>query len=133
MVSLPILALPDFLKDFDVTTDASGTTIGTVLSQGSQPLAFFSKKLCPRMQMASAYDREMLAIIEAVKKWRQYLLGRHFRVYTDHKSLKNLLSLTIQTLPQQKWLTKLLGYDFEILYKPGERKCSGRCAFTHYL
>jgi hypothetical protein len=88
--------------------------------QGAQPLAFFSKKLCPHMQMASAYDREMLAITGAVKKWRQYLLGRHFRVYTDHKSLKNLLSQTIQTLAQQKWLTKLLGYDFEILYKPGK-------------
>lgn len=120
MVSLPILALPNFLQEFEVTTDASGTAIGAVLSQGAQPLAFFSKKLCPQMQAASAYDREMLAITEAVKKWRQYLLGRHFRIFTDHMSLKNLLSQTIQTLAQQKWLTKLLGYDFEILYKPGK-------------
>lgn len=65
------------------------------------------------MQAASAYDREMYAITEAVKKWRHYLLGRHFRIYTDQKSLRGLMSQTIQTPSQQKWLSKLLGYDFD--------------------
>lgn len=101
---------------FDVTTDASGMTVGAVLSQETNPLAFFSKKLCSRMQCASAYDHEMFAFTEAIKKWLQYLLGRHFRGFIDQKSLKNLMSRTIQTPSQQKWLTKLLGYDFEILY-----------------
>nr|GEV86475.1 transposon Ty3-G Gag-Pol polyprotein [Tanacetum cinerariifolium] len=54
------------------------------------------------------------------KKWRQYLLGRRFRVFTDHHSLKHLLTQTIQTPEQHKWLTKLLGYDFELHYKPGK-------------
>lgn len=75
---------------------------------------FFSKKMCLRVQAASVYDREMYAITESVKKWRLYLLGRHFRIYTDQKGLKGLVSQTIQTSSQQKWLTKLLGYDFEI-------------------
>lgn len=54
MISLPVLGLPDFSATFDVT----------------HPLAFFSKKLCPRMQLASTYDREMFTITEAVKKCR---------------------------------------------------------------
>ncbi|KAL0303885.1 UNVERIFIED_CONTAM: Retrovirus-related Pol polyprotein from transposon.6 [Sesamum radiatum] len=119
MVSLPVLRLPDFALPFDVTTDASGSAIGAVLSQQQQPIAFFSKKLSDRMQAASAYDREMYAISEAVRKWRQYLLGRKFHIYTDQRSLWELLFQTIQTPAQQKWLTKLLGYDFEIRYTPG--------------
>ncbi|KAL0412970.1 UNVERIFIED_CONTAM: Retrovirus-related Pol polyprotein from transposon.6 [Sesamum radiatum] len=62
----------------------------------------------------------MFAISEAVRKWRQYLLGRKFHIYTDHHSLRGLLQQTIQTPAQQKWLTKLLGYDFDIHYTPGK-------------
>lgn len=83
MTSLPVLVLPDFASLFEVTTDASSSAVGVVLSQNGYPIAFFSKKLCPRMQLASAYDREMFAIMEAVKKWRQYLLGRRFCIYMD--------------------------------------------------
>jgi hypothetical protein len=119
MISLPVLGVPDFSTPFDVTTDASGIAIGAVLSQHTHPIAFFSQKLCQRMSLASAYEREMYAITSAVKKWRHYLLGRRFRIYTDQKSLRGLLSQTIQTPAQHKWLTKLLGFDYEIFYTPG--------------
>lgn len=119
MSSLPILGLPNFSESFDVTTDASGTAVGAVLAQQGHPIAFFSKKLCPRMQVASAYDREMFAITAAVKKWRHYLLGRPFKIFTDQQSLRGLMSQIVQTPAQQKWLSKLLGYDFEIFYTPG--------------
>ncbi|KAL0385791.1 UNVERIFIED_CONTAM: Retrovirus-related Pol polyprotein from transposon [Sesamum radiatum] len=119
MLSLPILHLPDFSQPFDLTTDASQMAIGAVLSQRQFPIAFFSKKLSSRMQVSSTYEREMFAITEAVRKWRQYLLGRKFNIYTDQKSLRGLLNQTMQTPAQQKWLTKLLGYDFAIHYKPG--------------
>jgi hypothetical protein len=71
------------------------------------------------MRAASAYEREMYAITAAVKKWRHYLLGRRFRIYTDQQSLRSLFSQTIQTPAQHKWLTKLLGFDYEIHYTPG--------------
>ena len=58
MTSLPTLALPDFIATFDVTTHASSTGIGAVLSQNDHPIANFSKNLSPRMQSASAYHRE---------------------------------------------------------------------------
>lgn len=100
-------------------TDASGRRIGAILSQQSHPIAFFSQKLSSRMQQASTYHREMFAITQAVSKWRQYLLGRQFTILTDQQSLRNLT--TQQTPEQQKWLTKLVGYDFWILYRPGKQ------------
>nr|GEY56852.1 Ty3/gypsy retrotransposon protein [Tanacetum cinerariifolium] len=120
MESLVTLALPDFTQPFDVTTDASDQAIGAVLSQSDRPINFFSKKLCAHMQEASTYIRELYAITEATKKWRQYLLGRKLRVFTDQHSLKHLLTQRVQTSDQHKWITKLLGYDFEIHYKPGK-------------
>jgi hypothetical protein len=61
----------------------------------------------------------MLAIIEAICLWRPYLLSRKFYIQTDQRSLKYLLEQRITTLEQQKWVTKLLGYDHEITYRPG--------------
>jgi len=60
----------------------------------------------------------MYAITEAVKKWRPYLLGQHFKIFTYQKNLHTLLSQIIQTLEQQ---AKLLRYDFQILYRPGKQ------------
>nr|GEV36448.1 hypothetical protein [Tanacetum cinerariifolium] len=120
MSTLPVLALPDFSLTFDVTTDASGTGIGAVLSQQDKPIAFFSKKLSPRMHSSSTYIWELFAITDPVKKWCHYLLARKFRVFTDQRSLKHLLTQVIQSPEQYKWASKLLGYDFEVHYKPGK-------------
>lgn len=114
-----VLRLPNFKQPFELQTDASTTGIGVVLLQVQQPIAYFSKALTPRQQASSAYAREMYTIMEAMRRWRQYLLGRPFIVYTDHQSLLSLLHKTIQPPEQHKWLTKLLGYEFKIFYKPG--------------
>ena len=115
LCSAPILKLPDFAQQFIVETDASGTGVGAVLLQSTHPLAYFSKKLPSHLRTASAYVRELYAIMEAVKKWRQYLLGSHFLIRTDHRSLKEILTQVIQTLKQQKYLSKLMGYDYSIV------------------
>jgi len=86
-----ILTLPDLSKIFSVETDASGASIGAVLIREGHPIAFISKALGPRQQSLSTYEREMLAIIMAVHKWKQYLWGRPFKIRTDHVSLKYLL------------------------------------------
>ena len=60
----------------------------------------------------------MLAIVEAIRTWRPYLLGQKFYIQTDQRSLKYLLEQRIATPEQQEWVAKLLGYDYEIKYKP---------------
>jgi hypothetical protein len=59
----------------------------------------------------------MLAILHAVDLWHPYLLGQHFQIKTDHQSLKYFLEQPISSPEQHKWVTKLFGYDYEIIYK----------------
>ena len=47
-------------------------------------------------------------------------MGRHFKVKTDHDTLKHFLEQILSSEEQQKWVTKMLGYDFEIIYKKGK-------------
>jgi hypothetical protein len=119
MITGPVLALPDFNKTFIVECEASSSGIGAVLMQESRPIAFFSQALRGRNLARSTYEKEMIALISAIQKWRPYLLGNKFIVRTDQQSLRYLLDQTITTKAQQKWLVKLLGYDFIIEYKMG--------------
>lgn len=119
LTTTPMLQLPRFDQQFEIHTDASATGVGVVLLQDQHPVAYFSKTLSPRLRAASAYAREMYAITEAVRRWRQYLLGRPFLIYTDHQSLRTMMYQTVQTPEQHRWLVKLLGYEFQIFYKPG--------------
>ncbi|GAU45274.1 hypothetical protein TSUD_99960 [Trifolium subterraneum] len=120
MTNAPTLSLPDFTKPFVIETDASGLAMGAVLMQNSHPIAFFSKPFCPRLRRSSTNIRELHAITTAVKKWRQYLLGHPFIIYTDHQSLKELLTQAVQTPEQQIYLAKLMGYEYSIHYKTGK-------------
>jgi hypothetical protein len=119
MTQAPVLALPNFEEDFIIETDASGTGMGAMLCQKGHPICFYSRKFCPKMLSSSTYVRELCAIRSAVKKWRPYLLGRKFIIHTDQRSLRELMTQIIQTPEQQFYLVKILGYSYEILYKPG--------------
>jgi len=119
LTSAPVLGFPDFSKPFIVETDASFSGIGAVLMQGKHPLAFLSKSLGPRWQKLSVYEKELLAVVHAVQKWEQYLCGQPFIIITDQKSLKWLLGQKISTPFQQFWLSKLMGFQYEIQYRRG--------------
>nr|GEX74556.1 Ty3/gypsy retrotransposon protein [Tanacetum cinerariifolium] len=71
-----LLSLPNFYQAFVIEADASGDGIGAVLMQENRPISYFSRKLGPRMRVAATYQKELFAIVEAVYKWLQYLLGR---------------------------------------------------------
>jgi hypothetical protein len=121
MCKAPVLTTPDFTKTFIVECDALGNGIGVVLMQEGRPLAFESRPLKGRDLHKPIYEKEMMAILHALKKWHPYLIGRHFKVKTDHDSLKYFLEQRLSSEEQQKWVTKILGYDFEIVYKKGKQ------------
>jgi hypothetical protein len=91
MGTCPVLALPDFTLPFVLECDASGEGIGAILMQGGHPIVFESRKLSQPERLYSIYDKEMLAIMHALTKFRQYLVGSKFVVKTDHNSLKYFL------------------------------------------
>jgi hypothetical protein len=101
--------------------DASGNGISVVLMEEGRPLAFESWPLKGKDLHKPIYEKEMMEILHALKKWRPYLIGRHFKVKTDHDSLKYFLEQRLSSEEQQKWVTKMLGYDFEIIYKKGKK------------
>ncbi|XP_026396413.1 uncharacterized protein LOC113291049 [Papaver somniferum] len=119
MSTTPSLALPDFTKTFVVESDASDLCIGDVLLQEGKPIAYFSKPLRPRARALSTYEKEFLAIVLAVQRWRHYLQGHKFIIRTDHQNIQYFLNQKITTSLQQKYLIKLLGFDYEIQYKKG--------------
>jgi len=116
----PVLALPRFDEEFRLECDASGSGIRAILVQNNRPVAYFSKSLSGKNLMKSTYEKELMAVVLAVQHWRPYLLGRHFVVQTGHKSLKQLLQQKVINGNQQDWLAKLLGYNFDIVYKSGK-------------
>jgi hypothetical protein len=76
--SAPVLALPDFSKQFILETDASNLGIGAVLMQEGHPIAYLSQGLNIINQGRSTYEKECLAILMAVDKWHSYLQHREF-------------------------------------------------------
>jgi hypothetical protein len=120
LTSAPVLALSNFTQEFTIECDASGVGVGAILTQNKRPVAYFSKALGVRNLMKSAYEKELMAVVLAIQHWRLYLIGRRFVVSTDQKSLKQLLQQRIVTAEQQNWAAKLLGFDFDIVYKPGK-------------
>jgi len=86
----------------------------------NHPIAFISQELKKTERVASTYEREMLNILFATKKWRQYLLEWDFVVKIDHKPLKYLLEQRLYTEAQHTWLLKLSNYRYTVEYKKGK-------------
>lgn len=123
MLTKPTLAIPRDTLDFIVHTDASGYAVGAALLQdhgkGLQPVAHMSLKMKPAEVRYPVHEQELLAIVEALKAWRHFLYGKHFKIYTDHQSLVHLKTQPQLSNRQHRWIEFLSQFDFEIIYKPG--------------
>lgn len=92
--------------------------------QDHNPIAFISKVFSSCQQALSVYEKELFAILFAVKKWHYYLITGHFLIKTDQRSLKHLLEQKVTIPLQHTWLSKLMRYDYEIVYKKGKNMWS---------
>jgi hypothetical protein len=119
MSTFPILTLLDFSRLFVLECDTSGVGIGAILMQGGHPIVFKSRKLNKSERLYSIYDKEMLAIMHALTKFRQYLVGSRFVVKTDHNSLKYFLDQKDLGERHQKWVSKIQAFDSLSMRSPG--------------
>lgn len=119
LVQAPVLALPDFAKQFVVETDASDIGMGAVLMQEGHPISYLSKSFCDKNKGLFTYEKECMTVLLAVEKWRYYLQHQEFILRTDHRSLLFLTEQRATTKLQQKAMLKLMDLSFKIQYKQG--------------
>lgn len=105
LCSAPVVQYPQFNKPFIVTTDASQYASGYVVSQDEigqdRPIAYSSRLLQPAEIKYARYEKEALAIINAIKTFKSYIYGNRFVIVTGHKSLV-WLKLTLKSQRTKK-------------------------------
>jgi hypothetical protein len=126
LLSAPVLAHPNPSSQFILNTDASGFAIAAVLSQQQEdgsmrPVAYYSKKMNSAEKNYGITDKELLAIVEAVRHWRCYLEGNPYptKVLTDHQGLQWLNSKAELSGRQARWVESLSDLEYEVSYIPG--------------
>ena len=128
-----VLALPNSNDEFELETDASDVGIGAVLSQGGRVVEFASRRLNPAERNYSVTERELLAIVWAIEKWRKYLFGKRFLLSTDHRPLTFIQTVKEPRGRIARWISRIQEYDFRIQYKLGKENhvadCLSRCYY----
>lgn len=122
LVQSPILQYPDFTKKFIITTDASNVAVGAVLSNegNNLPIAYASRILNPAERRYSTVERELLAIVWAIKHFKPYVFGQEFLIHSDHKPLVYLFNISDASDRLMRWRILLEEYDFKVIYTPGK-------------
>ncbi|KAE8657890.1 Detected protein of unknown function [Hibiscus syriacus] len=120
LTETPILVQPESGKNFVVYSDASHNELGCVLMQEGKVVAYASRQLKPHERNYPTHDLEMAAVVFALRIWRHYLYGESCYLYTDHKSLKYLMTQKELNLRQRRWVEFLKDYDVIIDYHPGK-------------
>ena len=108
---------------FVVETDASESAIAATLSQNGRPVAFYSRTLSASECRHSSVEKEAYAVIEAVRKWRHFLLGRHFQLVTDQRSVSFMFDSKghgkVKNEKTARWRVELACFSYDIVYRPG--------------
>ncbi|XP_041981036.1 uncharacterized protein LOC121734489 [Aricia agestis] len=124
LTSAPILIQADFSRPFILRTDASNYALGAVLLQGEEkeerPIEYASRLLTSAEQNYSTTEREALAVVWAVERFRSYLDGQPVIIGSDHQPLRWLLTLKSPTGRLVRWALKLQSFDIQYQYTPGK-------------
>ncbi|GAA48338.1 retrovirus-related Pol polyprotein from transposon opus [Clonorchis sinensis] len=114
----------DYNEPLVVETDASDVAIAASLSQNHRPVAFFSRTLNSSEKNHSAIEKEAYAIVESIRKWRHYLLGRPFKLITDQRSVTFMYGGgqkgKVKNDKIQRWRIELSEYKYDVIYRPGK-------------
>lgn len=126
LLSYPLLRHPDFQKPFAIYTDASAYGVGAILKQlddeGKEVVVSYASRMLSKPERNySATERECLAIIFAVKKFRPYLYGTKFSVVTDHCALCWLMKIANPNGRLTRWSLCLQDFEFDVIYKSGRK------------
>ena len=123
LLTTPILKCFESDKAILIDTDASNTAIGAVLSQVhdgvEHPVAYFSRCLSGPERNYCVTRRELLAIIEALRHWRHYVMGTRILVRSDHASLTWIRNFKSPEGQLARWLERLAEFEFELQYRKG--------------
>ena len=125
LTEAPVLAYPDFSKPFVLDTDASDTSIGAVLSQihdgKERVVCYGSRSLTKAERKYCVTRKELLSLVFFVKNYRHYLLGRKFKIRTDHNSLRWLMRTKSPEGQMARWIDALSSYEFDVEHRPGRK------------
>jgi hypothetical protein len=102
LTTAPVLVLPNLSKKFDIYCDASRQGLGCVLIQDGQVVSYAFHHLRKHKENYPTHDLELVVVAHALKIWRHYLIGHRCEIYSDHKSLKYILTRTNLNLRQRK-------------------------------
>jgi hypothetical protein len=123
LTSPPILRNVDNSLPFPVKTDASAFAVGACLLQGEdkheRPIEFASRLLSPAEKSYSTTEREALAVVYALQKFRGYVEGSPIIVMSDHQPLRWLLTLKTPSGRLARWALWLQSFDLQVEYAPG--------------
>ncbi|KAK1609365.1 hypothetical protein QYE76_033038 [Lolium multiflorum] len=120
LTSAPLLALPDFNKQFEIECDASGIGIGGVLMQEGRPIAYFSEKLSGAKLNDPIYDNELYALIRVLEVWQHYLWPKEFIIHSDHEALKYLKAQSTLHRHLANWVEFFESFPYIIKHKKGK-------------
>ncbi|GFY23855.1 retrovirus-related Pol polyprotein from transposon 17.6 [Trichonephila clavipes] len=119
LTEAPILQLPNFSEQFNLFTDASGVGIGAVLQQNQKPIAFASRILNKAERNYTVKERECLAVIWALNKFKTYFGSLPVKVITDHAALTKLTNGKNLSSRMIRWALKLSEFNIEWEHRPG--------------
>ena len=126
LLQQPVVAYPDFTVPLRLYTDSSNVGLGAILAQQQDGkvriICCASRTLSKFKQNDSVTKKEWLAVVWAIKNFRNYLIVNHFKVYTDHYSSQWLQSMKHESALLHCWAAQLEDYGFEVLHRPGKNQ-----------